>query len=147
MWMDSRMPARFSLLDRVGGPRLLDDVFQTLVSGGLTSVGPSRFTVHQGDDAVLLTAELPGMTQADLSLSVEGRTLRIEGERKDELPEGFRVLRRERAPLRFAQQFSLGEKLDADGIEAVLENGLLRVRIPHRAEAKPRTIEVKGPQD
>lgn len=93
-------------------------------------------------ESVLVTAELPGVALESLDLSITGDTLSLKGERKaPEVPED-RYHRRERSFGHFARLVSLPERVDADKIQATLKDGVLRVRLPKAASAKPRTIQV-----
>jgi HSP20 family protein len=96
-----------------------------------------------GDD-LQIWAELPGFNAEDLQVSFEQNTLLIRGERKDAAPEGYRVLRKERSALRFARAITLPTRVEADKIEAKLQNGILELRLPKAVDARPRTISVKA---
>src|SRR3954463_9122711 len=83
------------------------------------------------DDHFVLRADLPGLGEEDVSLEVEDRVLTISGERKNEQSEkadGF--YRVERAPGAFSRSLTLPEGIDADGIAATFDKGVLEVRIP-----------------
>lgn len=96
-------------------------------------------------DAFYVEAELPGMKTEDVEIAFENNVLTLRGERKQEKSteeQGFR--HSERVYGKFARAFRLPETVDAEGIEATMEDGLLKVRLPKKTEAKPRKIEVKA---
>ena len=134
-------------------PSLHRDLFQTFFNDDLFqwdhrlrsmwNQGAPRFTVHDDGKQVTLRGELPGMTEKDLSITAENGEITIRGERTMNLPEGFRVLRRERAPLKFAQTFAMAKEMNLEAIEAELTDGILTVRIPKRPETQPRRIQIK----
>lgn len=91
---------------------------------------------------VTLWADLPGVTRDKLEVSVHDGNLRIEGEAVVPMPSGLRVQHAEiRQPL-FARAFSLSPDLDSTRIEANLQDGVLRLTIPRREEARPRRINI-----
>jgi HSP20 family protein len=83
----------------------------------------------------------PGMNKEDFKVELDGNVLTITSERKDgnEVKEGERYSRREFSYQSFQRSFQLPkEVVDADKIEAKYENGVLRLVIPKKEEAKPR---------
>jgi HSP20 family protein len=95
------------------------------------------------DDHYLLTADLPGMKQDDVSIEFNDGTLTIAGERKIEYErkdKGF--FRLERSFGKFSRSLTLPEGVDPDRIEAAFHDGVLDVRIPKPEQRKPRRIQV-----
>lgn len=137
-WRDVR-----DLRDRV------NQLFQSGFAGGAgVERGTSTFpplNIYTDSESVHVEARLPGVALADLDISITGDTLSLKGERKPatEVPEE-RHHRRERAFGHFNRLVSLNEQVDADRIEATLKDGILRVVLPKKPEAKPRQIQVKG---
>jgi HSP20 family protein len=111
---------------------------------GLSCAYPA---VNVWDDAecVYAEAELPGMTQDQLQIYVtDGNQLTIMGERKPpELPKGV-WHRQERGFGKFQRVVQLPVPVDADKVEAKLEQGVLCLKLSKSASAKPRRIPVKG---
>lgn len=95
-------------------------------------------------DVYQLTADLPGVDPSSVDISVDDRVLRIRAERPRPETEGVTYLARERRTGVFERRFTLGRNIDADGITAGYDNGVLRVTIPVAEQAKPRKIEVAG---
>jgi Molecular chaperone (small heat shock protein) len=101
--------------------------------------------VWQGDEAVAITAELPGVDPADIDISVKENVLTLSGERKaPEVPEGARWHRNERGFGRFARSVRLPFVAAEDKVEARMTNGVLRIVIGRPEEDKPRKIEIKA---
>jgi HSP20 family protein len=103
-----------------------------------------RATLEDTGQALVVRAELPGVEDKELELSVEEATLTLKGERKDTPPEGYSAHRKERAAFRFSRSFALPAKVEVDGVQAVLKNGVLTVTLPKAKEAQPRQISVKA---
>ena len=104
----------------------------------------SRLTLGEEGGNYVLHADVPGLTEQDFDISVEGSTVTIRGERKVEMPEGYTAHRRERAPVSFARSFELPTRVDAEKVTAILKNGVLTLTMPKAAEAQPRQISVKA---
>ena len=103
---------------------------------------PSMDLVETQDHFVL-KADLPGMTENDVNVELENNVLTISGERKtehEEQQEGY--YRLERATGAFSRALSLPEGIDADAVAADFDNGVLTVRIPKPAQAKPRKVKI-----
>jgi HSP20 family protein len=100
--------------------------------------------VFETKEAFLVKAEVPGLAEGDVSVSVEDEALVIRGERKTEVPAGYRVHLRERAPIAFTRKLPLPARVDTDAVTASLKDGVLTVTLPKSREAMPRAIAVKA---
>ena len=99
--------------------------------------------VHESDKAITLRAELPGLTKDDVDLTVDNGRLTVRGEKKLEKEETEGDYRRiESRYGAFYRSFPLPDAIDAEKIEANLDNGVLNVTLPKAEEAKPKRIEV-----
>jgi HSP20 family protein len=108
--------------------------------------GPSVFppvNVFTDKDGVVVRAEVPGIKAENLTLEVEGGHFKLSGEREFELHENGGYHRRERRGGKFARMLRLPDDLDTQAATAELRDGILTVRIPKAAAARPRQIEVK----
>jgi len=125
--------------------RDVDDVFRRAFGFDRLAGAPaaSALEVVPDADGVTVRAELPGVDPANIKIDVEGRTLSISGERTTETRENGAYQLRERTYGTFSQKLRLSDDLDAEAISAEAKHGVLKLRIPKRAEAKPRQIEVK----
>jgi HSP20 family protein len=101
--------------------------------------------IKETADALTLTAELPGLTKADVQITIENQVLTISGERKFQEKEtkGETYHRIERAYGSFLRSFTLPANVKADKVDASFANGLLTVTLPQADEAKPRKVEIK----
>jgi|HubBroStandDraft_5_1064220.scaffolds.fasta_scaffold179328_2 HSP20 family protein len=100
--------------------------------------------VFETKEAFIVKADVPGLADKDVSVSVEEESLVIRGERKTEVPQGYRVHLRERAPVAFTRRLPLPARVDADAVSASLSEGILTVTLPKAREALPRQIAVKA---
>jgi len=103
--------------------------------------------VEETKDALVLSAELPGMTHDNISIDLENNVLTISGEKTEERTEGDEERRYhlwERRYGNFQRSFTLPRTVKAEDIQASFDNGILRVRMPKVAEAKGRKIEVQA---
>jgi HSP20 family protein len=126
--------------------RMLDDFDHNAESVGL-HVGAGNFprsNLYDNGAALVLEAELPGLTQADVTLTLNQEVLTISGARKAQLPEGYGVHRRERLPLKFSRSYALPAKVDPDKTTAVMKDGILTVTLEKAPELKPRQISVRA---
>ncbi|WP_454741670.1 Hsp20/alpha crystallin family protein [Cupriavidus necator] len=98
--------------------------------------------IFETASGVTLWADLPGVPRDKLEVNVHDGSLRIEGEAEVPTPPGLRVQHAEVRQPRYARTFTLGPDLDASRIEANLQDGVLKLTIPRREEARPRRIEV-----
>jgi HSP20 family protein len=105
--------------------------------------GP-RVHLYDVGNSLVVKADLPGMTEKDVTISLNQDVLTLGGERKADVPEGFAVHRQERAPIRFSRTFTLPTKVDAERAAAVLKNGVLTLTLPKVPEAQPRRITVQA---
>jgi HSP20 family protein len=95
-------------------------------------------------DHVRLVAELPGVKPEDVRISLENNILTIRGEKQRvEQGEGEKAHRWERTYGVFERSFSIPATVDADGISARYEQGVLTVTLPKVEKAKPRQISVQ----
>ena len=99
------------------------------------------------EDQFVLRADLPGLTEDDVSIELEDTTLTVSGERKavhEEHSEGaYRV---ERAFGSFSRTLTLPQGVDPEAITAGFDKGVLEVRVPKPEQRKPRRIAIGGAQ-
>ncbi len=101
------------------------------------------FEVKERKDAFLLKADLPGVREDDLDVSLTGNRLTISGKREDEKKEeGERYYTYERSYGTFSRSFTLPEGIDSEHIEADLKEGVLNLTIPKRPEVQPKKISL-----
>lgn len=100
--------------------------------------------VYETKETFVVTAEVPGISEADVSVSVEDEVLVLRGERKSKVPEGYKVHVRERSPIAFTRKVPLPARVDVEAVTAALKDGVLTITLPKAKEALPRQIAVKA---
>lgn len=100
------------------------------------------FRTQEDEDGATLIVALPGVKKDDLKLTLHESNLKIEAERGDTLPEGWRMHRDTGASRSYALNVHLTSRFDGTNTSAALEEGILTLRVPVREEAKPRHIAV-----
>ena len=123
------------------------DRFMDLYStGSQRSAGAGVFpqlNVTEDTGKFYLRAELPGVASDQLDIQATGKTITISGERKIHSEnDNARYHRREREAGKFSRVLAMPSDIDAERIEAKLENGVLTVMVPKAEAAKPRQIKV-----
>jgi HSP20 family molecular chaperone IbpA len=99
--------------------------------------------VFEDSQGIRLSADLPGVTKDKLDVKVHDGNLYIEAEAVVPTPAGLRLQHAEIREPRFARAFSVSPDFDISKIEANLQDGMLKLTIPRRDEARPRRIEVQ----
>jgi HSP20 family protein len=99
--------------------------------------------IYDTDDALILKAELPGVSKDDVSIEIHNNTLILRGERKHEaeVKEGD-YYRAERAYGTFQRSFVLPTQVDQDQVQATYTDGVLELRLPKSEAAKPKRIAI-----
>jgi len=105
---------------------------------------PINIFRDQKDDGLVIRAELPGLKPEDISVSLERRRVTISGERKREHQGRGAYHRRERSFGKFSRSIAVPEDLDVEKAVAQWRNGVLTLRVPPMAEAKPRHITIQA---
>lgn len=104
---------------------------------------PVNFWV--GQDSIVMTAELPGLSEGDIDLSVHDTMITLQGEfADDDAGEGVAWHRRERPKGRFSRSIELPFRVDADLVDARFEHGVLTVEMQRPEEERPKRIEIKS---
>jgi len=99
--------------------------------------------IFETEDGVTLRADMPGVSRDRLNLRVDGPNLLVEGRigitRQDQMQALYADVRSSV----YRRTFVLSNEFEAEKIDANLKDGVLTVRIPKRAELRPRRIEVR----
>src|SRR5579875_3651423 len=108
-----------------------------------TSLFDTPTGIVESDTHYIVRADLPGVSEDDLSVTLDDDVLTITGERRaqSERREGGYV-RYERASGRFSRSVRLPEGVDADAITARIDRGVLEVTVPKPERVTPRTIAI-----
>jgi len=128
--------------DEVFGRSLLPSIWRRLPMEQM-AWAPAVDVFEKGDKLVV-KAEVPGMKEDDIHVSVEGDTLTIRGEKKTESEvKNEDYYRCERSYGSFFRSVALPSTVDASKIEADYEDGVLEVTLPKKPEVKPKKVAVK----
>lgn len=129
-----------------GVSQLFRRMFNEPVGGlGRSMLWSPTVEVEETTDAITLTAELPGMTEDDVTLTLENSVLSITGEKRsdrDVREDEGRYLLSERFYGSFQRSFTLPSTVDVDAIKAAVDKGVLTVTLPKTPQAKGRVIKV-----
>ena len=135
-----------SLQDRMN--RLFDESFRGVGRAGaeedwaLGAWAPA-VDIYEQDGNIVLKAELPGIDPKDVDVRVENNVLTLRGERKfDDEVKKENYHRVERAYGAFSRSFTLPTVVDTEKIKAEFKDGVLRVTLPKKEEAKPKQISI-----
>ena len=99
--------------------------------------------VFENAHGIVVQAEMPGVSKDRLNVEADRTGLLIEGDVVIDMPAGIEALYADVHATRYRRSFVLSGELATDQIEANLKDGVLTVRIPKRAELRPRKIEVR----
>lgn len=99
--------------------------------------------IFEDAHGITVQAEMPGVSKERLNIQADRNSLLIEGDAALDIPEGMEALYADVQSTRYRRSFVLSGELETDQIEANLRDGVLTVRVPKRAEAQPRKIDVR----
>lgn len=144
-----------TMIRKAPSPRATDDVF----SSYLRRMFDDPFTpttngtwmpaveVSETNEAMLLTAELPGMDEKALKITIDNNVLTIAGEKEQEItdaPPAKNYYLSERFYGAFQRSFALPRTVDMENVKAEFDKGILTVTLPKLPQAKGKVIEVTG---
>lgn len=126
---------------------LFEEFFRDFPFGG--SLPESReawmpsVDILEKENNLILRAELPGISEKEIDLKIEGNTLTLKGERKMETEDRKSSYHRVESYYgTFTRSFRLPDTVDSEKIKAEYKNGILTITLPYKPEAKPREIPV-----
>jgi HSP20 family protein len=128
--------------------RIFDEAFRGITRGAeddwaLGGNWAPAVDIYEHEGNLVLKAELPGIDPKDVDVRVENNVLTLRGERKFESEvKREKYHRVERAYGSFSRSFTLPSVVDTDKIKAEYKDGVLRVTLPTREEAKPKQISI-----
>jgi HSP20 family protein len=118
---------------------IFDELQRSMFAAGSTEW--PQFDIEDTDDETVLGADVPGMTEDDIEVTVNGPYLLVRGERQAK--EGP-YTRRARFHGAFVRRFWIGDGYDPDQVTAHIANGELTIRLAKAARAKPRRIKLSS---
>lgn len=131
--------------------RSIDDLLEDFFGGSAVSqpaglIAP-RFEVSETDDAIVVDAELPGMDEKDVQVTLQDNILTIRGEKKkEEETKKKNCYISERSYGSFQRSLQLGSGADPEKVKASFRKGVLTVTVPkiEPEKSKARTIDIKA---
>src|SRR5438445_11893635 len=99
--------------------------------------------IYEDEHNITLKIEVPGIDEKDIDVRIENNTLTVHGERKiekEEKEENFRRVERQYGS--FTRSFTLPSSVDSGQVSAHYDNGVLKIKLAKKAEAKPKQIKV-----
>ncbi len=99
--------------------------------------------VEETDDSFIIDVDLPGVMPGDVNIELRDSELRISGEYKEREHKGV-LRRRSRRTGQFEHVISVPGEVDPDKVDAMLQNGVLTVKVAKASASKPRRIQIKG---
>jgi HSP20 family protein len=106
---------------------------------------PFRVDVSENENAYTLRAEIPGVKKNDISITIDGDTVAISAEVKNEkeVKNGDRVLRSERHYGKVYRAFTLGQAVDEAAAAAKYSDGVLELTLPKKAAAQAKRVTIQ----
>jgi HSP20 family protein len=128
----------------------LDDLFRGFFVRPLSFEGPAgaaqfRVDVSENENAYTLRAEIPGVKKNDINITIDGDTVAIGAEVKNEkdVKNGDRVLRSERYHGKVYRAFTLGQAVDETAASAKYSDGVLELTLPKKAAVQAKRITIQ----
>jgi len=128
----------------------LDDLFRGFFVRPLSFEGPAgaaqfRVDVTENDKSYTLRAEIPGVTKDDINITIDGDTVAISAEVKQEkdVKNGDRVLRSERYYGKVYRAFTLGQAVDESAAAAKYSDGVLELTLPKKAAVHAKRVTIQ----
>ena len=106
---------------------------------------PFRVEISEKDNAYVVRGDLPGVRKEDIHVSIDGDTVAITAEVKNEkdVKDGERVLRSERYYGKVHRAFTLGQEVEEDSAQAKYTDGVLELTLPKKAAAQAKRITIQ----
>jgi HSP20 family protein len=102
-----------------------------------------RADIYETDEMIVVVADMPGVDENSLDITLENNVLTINGCVEPVQPEGYSLTYAEYREGDYVRSFRLSDQIDREGIEATLKDGVLRLSLPKIQEARTRKIEVR----
>lgn len=101
-----------------------------------------RTNIEETKDSYVFSMEMPGLTKKDVEVTVEGDVLTVRGETTFKREEGTELVRSEIRSTKYERHFNLGGTVDPDNVHARMQDGVLIVTLPKKAEKIGRKIDI-----
>ncbi len=103
-----------------------------------------RADIYETDQGLVIEVDMPGVPPDAVDVTLEKRVLTIRGRSQDRTPEGFSPVYREYQAGDYERTFTMSDEINADGIQANVKGGILRLFLPRAAEAQARRIRIQA---
>lgn len=103
-----------------------------------------KVDILETEERIEILADMPGVDEASVELTLEKNVLTIYGKVEADIPERHRLAVSEYGIGDYQRQFVLSNEVDRERIEAVAKNGVLSIQLPKAASAKTRKIAVRA---
>ena len=103
-----------------------------------------RADIYETDAAIVVIADMPGVDENSLDITLEKGVLTLNGVVEPEASEGYQLAYAEYRVGDYVRSFSLSDEIDQESIEATLKDGVLRLTLPKITEARTKKIAVKA---
>ena len=103
-----------------------------------------RADIYETDEAIVVLADMPGVDEDSLDITLEKGVLTLNGTVELETPEGYRLNYAEYRVGDYLRSFSLSDEIDQEAIEATLKDGVLRLTLPKITKVRTKKIAVKA---
>ena len=103
-----------------------------------------RVDIYEADEDIFLVADMPGVNESSIDITLEKNVLTIDGCVEPQDFEGYSLAYAEYDVGDYQRSFTLSNQIDQEKIEATVKDGVLRLRLPKAGPAKAKKITVKG---
>jgi HSP20 family molecular chaperone IbpA len=103
-----------------------------------------RADIYETDDEIFVVADMPGVDESSLDITLENNVLTINGYVEPSAPEGYSLVYSEYREGDYVRSFRLSDEIDREDIEATLKDGVLMLTLPKVKEARMRKIAVRA---
>jgi len=101
-----------------------------------------RADIYETGDDIVIVADMPGVDETSVDITLEKNVLTISGQAQTEIPQDYHLSYTEYRPGNYQRRFTLSNHIDHDNIQATVKNGVLRVWLRKAEAAKPRKINI-----
>lgn len=103
-----------------------------------------RVDIYEAKDAIMLVADMPGVDENTVDITLEKNVLTISGAVEPEAFEGYQLAYNEYGTGDYQRSFTVSDEIDRDRIVATVKNGVLRLTLPKAEKVKAKKIAVKA---
>ena len=102
-----------------------------------------RADIYETDDEIVVVADMPGVDENTIDITLENRVLTINGYVEPTQPEGYSLAHAEYRVGDYERAFTLSDQIDREGITATVKDGVLRLYLPKITEARVKKIAIQ----